>query len=123
MTRKENTGNRAHDLYFSRWVRSNLRDSYDNFRVYDIDFVLWDKKTREVRLLELKSFGKDVAPDQKLMLKMFADTFSRGIADGWVYKGVHLLQFEKSSFEDGKVYLNKEEITEQELIKFLNFEK
>ena len=123
MTRKENTGNRDHDLYFSRWVRSNLRDSYDDFRVYDIDFVLWDKKTKEVRLLELKSFGQDVRPDQKLMLQMFKDTFSRGMADGWTFKGVHLIQFEKGTFKAGKVYLNKKEITERELIKFLNFEK
>ena len=121
MTRKENTNNRDHDLYFSRWVRSNLRDSYDNFRVYDIDFIMWDKKTKEVRLLELKSNGADVRPDQKMMLQMFAETFKNGMADGWKFKGVHLIQFEKNTFDDGKVFLNKVEISEDKLIKFLNF--
>ena len=122
MTRKEQTGNREHDLFFSQWIRDNLRSSYDNFRVYDLDFIMWDKKTREVRLLELKSYGRDVRPDQKLMLDMFHQQFSLGMVDGWKYMGTHLIQFERSNFLDGKVFLNKKEISEKELIKFLNFE-
>jgi len=37
------------------------------------------------------------------------------------YKGFHLLQFEKESPEDGMIFLNKVEITKEELIKFLRF--
>ena len=45
----------------------------------------------------------------------------KGIDEDWTYKGLHLIQFEKFNFENGKVFLNRKEITEKELIEFLTF--
>lgn len=120
-TKPEKAGARDHDMFFSKWIRANLRDSYKGFRCYDIDFVLWDKNKKELRIIELKSFNKELKPDHRLMLKLFDNQFRKGMDKGWQYKGLHLITFEKNTFEDGKVYLNKKEINEQELIEFLNF--
>ncbi len=120
-TKTEKAGAREHDMFFSRWIRTNLRDSYKGFRCYDIDFVLWDKNKKELRIIELKSFNKELKSDHRLMLRLFDNQFKKGMDNGWQYKGLHLITFEKNTFEDGKVYLNKKKINESELIEFLNF--
>jgi hypothetical protein len=38
------------------------------------------------------------------------------------YCGFHLIQFEKTSPEDGRIYLDHKEITKDQLISFLRFE-
>ena len=120
MTQKEITGNREHDLYFSNWIRKKLPDSYTGYRCYDIDFVLWNKNEKKIMLLELKSYNTDTKPDQHLILKNLHKWIGAGIEKDWKYLGLHLIQFEKFNFENGKVYLNRKEITEEELISFLS---
>ena len=121
-TKPEKAGARDHDMFFSKWIRKNLKDSYDGYRCYDIDFVLWDKNKKQIRIIELKSFNKELKSDHKLMLNLFHKQFIKGMDKGWIYKGLHLITFEKNNFKDGKVYLNKKEISESELINFLNFD-
>ena len=48
MTRKEQTGIR--DLTFSRWVREKLPDSNTGFMVSDIDFFMYNYKTKKCML-------------------------------------------------------------------------
>jgi hypothetical protein len=38
-TKPEKAGARTHDMFFSKWIRANLRDSYKGFRCYDIDII------------------------------------------------------------------------------------
>ena len=45
MTRQENTGIR--DLTFSGWVRENLPNSATGFMVTDIDFYMYNYKTKK----------------------------------------------------------------------------
>ena len=42
--------------------------------------------------------------------------------ENWQYYGFHLLQFEKTTFEDGKVFFDRKEVTKEELIKLMSFE-
>ncbi len=122
-TRKEETGNRKNDLYFSRWIRKNLKSSYDGYRVYDLDFVLWHKTEKKMMFIELKSYNSNVKDDQKLMLRKLNKWIKKGIDIDWTFFGTHLITFEKSGFKDGKCFLNNREILEKDLINFLNFEK
>lgn len=121
MTRQEQTGNREHDLYFSKWIREKLPDSYTGYRCYDVDFVLWHKELKQIMLIELKSYNTEVKSDQHLILKNLHNWIKNGIDEDWTYKGLHLIQFEQFNFENGKVYLDKKETTEEELINFLTF--
>ena len=44
-----------------------------------------------------------------------------GHYDGYQYYGYHLIQFENDRFHNGKIYLDKKEISEENLINFLTF--
>ena len=50
MTRQEVTGVR--DLGFSNWIRKELPDSSTGFSASDLDFMLWNWKTKKIILLE-----------------------------------------------------------------------
>jgi len=118
MTRKEMTGKRSLD--FSGWIRINLPDSSTGFSVSDLDFVLWNWKTRKVMLLEIKTRNATVKPFQHKMWCNIHNWIKNGIAKDWTYLGFNLITFENSFFTDGKCFLNKKEITEGELKIFLS---
>lgn len=120
MTRPEITGNREHDLYFSKWIRSKLPDSYTGYRCHDIDFVLWHKETKQIMLIELKSNNSYCKPDQRLILKLLHNWIGAGIDSDWTYLGLHLVVFENTCFEDGRCFFDNVEVTESELIEKLN---
>jgi hypothetical protein len=118
MTRKENTGVR--DLTFSAWVRNNLPDSSTGFSASDLDFILWNWKTKKVMFLEIKTRNSMPRLGQKMMWKNIDKWMNQGIDTDWIFLGFHLIQFEKTSFEDGKCYLDSIEISETDLIYYLS---
>ena len=121
MTKKENTFNRKNDLYFSQWINNNLDDAHTGYRCYDLDFVLWHKTNKKIMLVELKSHNAEVKPDQRYMLGLLDKWIKKGISEDWKFYGTNLITFEKNNFEDGKCFLNNEEIKEKDLMDFLNF--
>jgi len=118
MTRKELTGIR--DLKFSGWIREKLPDSSTGFSASDLDFILWNWKTKKVMMLEIKTRNSYPRKGQKLMWQNINKWIKKGINDNWIYLGFHLIQFENTNFNDGRCFLNKKEITQEELIKFLS---
>lgn len=118
MTRKEVTGVR--DLTFSGWVRENLPDSSTGYAASDLDFFLWNWKTKKVIMIELKTYGRKPRRWQETMWLNLEKWISKGIDKDWVFRGYHLIQFEKTGFNDGRCFLDDKEITEQELINFLS---
>lgn len=118
MTRKEVTGIR--DLTFSSWIRKKLPDSSTGFSVSDLDFILWNWKTKKVMMLEIKTRNSKPRKGQKIMWQNINQWIKNGIDDDWTYLGFNLIQFENTNFNDGKCFLNYEEIKEKELINFLS---
>lgn len=119
MTRQEVTGIR--ELGFSQWIREKLPDSQTGFSASDLDFVLWNWKTRKVMLLEVKTRMSYPRTGQKMMWENIHKWIKNGVDGGWQYLGFHLVQFENDeSFENGKCYLDNKEISEADLITFLS---
>ena len=121
-TRKEFTGVR--DLTFSQWVRDKLPDSSTGFSASDLDFILWNWKTKKFMMLEIKTRNSYPRKGQYMMWKSINKWIKKGIEnseDNWQYYGFHLIQFEKTNFSDGKCLLDNKEINEDELIEFLSF--
>ena len=118
MTRKEVTGIR--DLTFSGWIREKLPDSKTGFSVSDLDFILWNWRTKKVMMLEIKTRNSKPRTGQKIMWQNINKWIDNGIDNDWNYLGFHLIQFENTNFDDGKCFLNYKEIKEQELINFLS---
>lgn len=117
MTRKEITGIR--DLKFSGWIREKLPDSSTGYSASDLDFVLWNWKTRKIMFIELKTRNSYPRKGQKIMWQHIHRWIKQGIDSSWIYCGFHLIQFENTCFGDGKCFLNGQEIQESNLIEFL----
>ena len=118
MTRKEMTGTRC--LIFSQWIRGKLPASNEGFAASDLDFVLWNWKTKRVMLLEIKTRNAKPRPFQRLMWGRISKWIAAGIDGDWTNLGFHLLVFERTGFDDGRLFFDGVEISEQDLIKILS---
>ena len=58
MTRPEFSGIR--DLTFSGWIRKNLPDSSTGTLVSDLDFIIYNYKTKNILLLEIKTHNANL---------------------------------------------------------------
>ncbi|MBT9167326.1 MAG: hypothetical protein DDT19_00655 [Syntrophomonadaceae bacterium] len=119
-TREEITGNRNQNLKFSEWIRLNLPEASAGFFVTDIDYVLWDEKHKQFIILEIKTAMNKSPLWQKRIYKNIAKWIKEGAEkDGWLFKGYHEIQFERTFFSDGKVFIDDKEATVHEVIDFL----
>lgn len=119
MTKAEITGIR--DLTFSVWIRKNLPDSKTGFMVSDLDFILYNYRTRKIELLEIKTHSSQLPKWQKMLFENLAHWLARGIDGGWEFLGFHTIVFENTFFHDGKCFFDGQEISEENLLELLSF--
>lgn len=106
-----------HSTEFGLWLREqNEIDSKYGYLATNIDYMWKNYKTLQWMLIEEKRYYAKVRPWQQNMFY----TISKSIVDSNYY-GFHILQFEKTSPEDGRIYLNYQEITKIQLVEFLKF--
>lgn len=124
MTRQRNDN---HSTEFGLWLRGQLPqqktdvcriDSSIGFVTTNLDYIWYNYKTEEWMLIEEKRFGHQPAPWQQKIFTLL-DNYAKNDPK---YKGFHLLVFEKTSPEDGRIILNHKVISPEQLIKFLRFE-
>lgn len=121
MTRQEQSGTR--DLQFSGWIRHNLPDSGKGYLVTDIDFNIFNYKTKDRMLIEVKQHGSQMQTWQRREYEDLARWIGQGCEkDGWHWHGAHVIVFEGTNCQDGKIFLDGKAVTEAELIKFLSFQ-
>jgi len=118
MTRPEITGKR--DLKFSQWIRENLPDSKTGFLVSDLDFILYSRSSKSIMWLEVKTRNKRISFDH-WQYRLFTDLAKclrlgmKTFLPDWYFMGYHNIRFENTFFNDGKVYFDDREISEEEL--------
>lgn len=106
---------------FSKWTRTIQRlDAWLGYRRYDIDSVWWNKKKEFIMIIEEKIGNSVYNPsgDQA----MTYDIMEEALRDwckkhNWQFKGKHVLRFPNKDMS--VILLNGKEITEEELIDFL----
>lgn len=109
-----------HSTEFGLWLREqNEIDSKLGYITTNLDFVWRNYKTGEWILIEEKRYKKDCAQWQKEIFSILHKA-SRNDKN---YKGFYFVQFEKTSPEDGRIWINYKEATKQELINILKFQK
>jgi hypothetical protein len=125
MTKPEHTGYR--ELRFSQWIRDNLPSSRrpSCFTVFDVDFVLRNYSSNRLALLEVKCKGRKPEGGQKLTMELIDEIMRLGTAARndhygirsmqWTYCGYWTLQFENTMPDDGRIWLNGHELTEEQL--------
>jgi hypothetical protein len=119
MTRQELTNTR--DLTFSGWIRNNLPDSSSGYMVSDLDFILYNYKTKQIMLVEVKTRNAELKTWQYNMFNNIEKWLEKGIDSDWNFLGFHVIQFENTCFEDGKCFFDNKETTEIELKSILSF--
>ena len=118
MTRAELTHTR--DLSFSGWIRENLPDSSFGFMATDLDFILYNFQTKKLMLLEVKTRNAELKQWQRNLFDNVAKWIAKGIDQDWSFLGFHIIRFEHTFFNDGKVYLDNELITEEGIRNYLS---
>ena len=110
-------------LMFSDWVREKLPDSSFGFHVMDIDFIIRNRETKKIMLLEVKTNNSGVPEWQREIIKMIHNIINEGIKKytGWEYKGYHFIKFDGVLFKDDLCYFDNQLVTEDQLIKTLTF--
>ena len=121
------------DKYWHNWTKSNLPKN--DFYITDIDNCI-RSKSGDFIIIELKRYSQPMSTSQKitynLLNKVLEDANGKSYPiniNGFnttttlSYKGFYLIQFERTSFEDGKVYVNGVESSEMEVINLLSFQQ
>lgn len=117
MTRQRND---AHSTEFGLWLREQKEiDSHLGYVATNLDYVWANYKDKNWMLIEEKRYNSEPTYAQ---IQLFKKIHSACKSDQ-TYKGLHLLVFEKTSPDDGRIFLDRKEITKDQLIRFLRFEE
>jgi len=117
MTKQRNDN---HSTEFGIWLRQQEAiNSKIGFATTNLDYMWSNYKTGEWMLIEEKRYNTPCTYSQKELYKVM----HRACKSDDNYKGVHLLVFENTNPEDGKIFWDKKEITKEQLIKILQFEE
>ncbi|MBL7816002.1 MAG: hypothetical protein JNL70_13380 [Saprospiraceae bacterium] len=102
------TGNEG----FSDFMYKFRVEANDGFTFIDIDTILRNHKRQTFALLEIKCKAAPLSYAQGKIFNEIHEFLKRGSCCGWTYVGFYLLQFENTSFENGKAFLNGTEVSE-----------
>jgi len=109
----------SHGTQFGRWLREQPEiDSDKGYIATNVDYMWRNYETGQWMLIEEKRYGAEIKHWQREMFTLLT----------WCarhhprFRGFHIVQFEKTSPEDGKIFLDGNEITVVQLLAFLRFE-
>ena len=108
----------SHSTEFGLWLRDQPEiDSKLGFVTSNIDYVWKNYKTGEWMFVEEKRYGAKIGFAQHQIFKDVHESVA--ISQNDKYRGFHLLIFENTSPDDGKMWLDNVEISKENLIYFL----
>ena len=108
-----------HSTEFGLWLRKQREiDSRYGFVASNLDYIWQNYKTKQWMLIEEKRYLSNPTWSQ---MRLFEFLIEKIKYDPKFY-GFFLIQFERSSPDDGNVYINYKQITKKILIEFLKFE-
>lgn len=123
------------DKYFMDWVGVNLPPASTGFTATDLDLI-FRHKNGNMMLLETKRRKAGLPEHQKITFQILdhalrrlsgetikVEAFGTTISVPVKYKGFKFLQFENTTFENGRVYIQGKEYSEKEVIEILSMRK
>lgn len=121
MTRSEQTGTR--NLDFSGWIRRTLTGA-KGFTVFDVDFIFRDYERKLLQMVEVKTHEADLSTMQRIALSELALILENGIAAGspqlgWRWCGFHVLRFEGTCPQNGRILWDNKLVSEKQLVELL----
>lgn len=110
----------SHSTEFGLWLRKQKSiDSSLGYIATNVDYVWRNYKTGDWMLIEEKRYMSKVKRWQQEIFDLLAWCSQHHPK----FCGFHTLQFEKTSPEDGAIFLDGQKITKKDLINFLQFKK
>jgi hypothetical protein len=107
-----------HSTEFGLWIRDQKEiGSNLGFITTNLDYIWTNYKTKDWMLIEEKRYY-GYPKDWQWYIFLKLDKLSQQDIH---YHGLHLLVFENTSPDDGKIWLDKKLITREELLNFLKF--
>jgi hypothetical protein len=127
-------GEHSPDPYFQNWTRYNLPQRMDYY-ITDVDLVIRSREGK-LMIIEIKRRNSQMNDHQRTTYELLDGLIKAGIKCSHSglkipslkfpvkvkYYGFHLLQFENTTFEDGRVYWNHQEVTPDQIRQILSFE-
>lgn len=115
MTRKRNDN---HSTEFGLWLREQKDiDSKKGFLASNLDFIWANWKNNKWLLIEEKRYMSKMKRWQR---EIFVTLHKAALNDP-NYQGFYFIQFEKTSPDDGRIYINNNLRTKGELLDLLLF--
>lgn len=115
MTKQRND---SHSTEFGIWLREQKEiDSELGYIATNIDYVWKNYKSGLWMFIEEKRYTSQPKTWQK---QMFSMVHKSALSDK-NFRGFHLIVFENTSPDDGKIWINNIEVTKAQLIAFLQF--
>lgn len=112
----------SHSTEFGLWLRNQKDiDSKLGYIATNIDYMWMCYKNNSWMLIEEKRYQSKINKCQRNMFLKIHQTCQKG--DKINYKGFHLIIFENTNPDDGKMWLDGKQITKDELIIFLRMVK
>lgn len=109
----------AHSTEFGLWLRQQSSiDSKLGFVTTNLDYIWHNYKTGAWMAIEEKRFCAEVSFSQDSIFRLVDRAFQTDNQ----YQGLHILRFERTSPDDGRIWLNNRLVTPSELLAFLRFE-
>lgn len=94
------------------------RDAH--YRATNIDYMWQNYHNGLWMLIEEKRYGTQLIFPQSAMIQHFDSICAVGSSN---YRGFHLIIFENTNPEDGRIFLDEQRIAVDDLLEFLRFEK
>ena len=108
----------SHSTEFGLWLREQPEiDSKLGYIATNIDYVWKNYKTNDWMIIEEKRYGCQ----PKFYQEKIFDVLNWCCKHHPNFHGVHILVFEKTSPDDGKIYWDGKEISRNKLIEILSF--
>lgn len=108
-----------HSTEFGLWLRDQKEiNSYLGYNTSNVDFMWMNERMQQWLFIEEKRSLAKLPPAQRRIFEKLDQSIS-----GSGYLGLHILIFERTNPDDGRMILDGREIYRDELIEFLMFEK
>lgn len=105
---------------FSKLMYDYVKRANDGFTFCDMDAIIRNHKKQSLTIIEIKTRGANLTYSQKVQFNEMDEFLKRGVCCGWEYIGFFKVVFENTSFEDGKCFVNDNELSKDEFLTFLD---
>lgn len=115
MTRQRND---THSTEFGLWLRNQKSlDQKHGYLATNLDYIWGNYNKLKWMMIEEKRWMAPLRQSQKDLIEVLDQCCKKDP----MYEGFHLLQFERTSPDDGRIFWDEKEISREELLQLLSF--